>query len=129
MAFRFEGLEIFQLAIDYAEFAYKITKGFPREQMFGLTGNLRRAATAIANNIAEGSGRGTRRDFMHFVDVAFGSLTESVASCILAERLGYLKQPDLNEVRERADHLGRKLQSFKRALATRDVQRAASDER
>jgi four helix bundle protein len=124
MAFRFEGLEVFQLAIDYAAFVYQVTKKFPREEMFGLTGNLRRRATSIANNIAEGSGRGTRRDFMHFVDVAFGSLAESVASCILAERLGYLKEPDLDEVRARADRLGRKLQSFKRSLATSDPRRA-----
>jgi len=124
MAFRFESLEVFQLAVDYATFAYQLTRKFPREEIFGLTGNLRRAAASIANNVAEGSGRGTRRDFMHFVDVAFGSLTESVASAILAERLGYLGQPDLGEIRERADHLGRKLQSFKRSLATSDARRA-----
>ncbi len=118
MAFRFEGLEIFQLAIDYAVFVYDITKGFPKEEMFGLTGNLRRAAASIANNIAEGSGRGTPRDFMHFVDVAFASLAETVASCILAERLGFLKQAQIDDVRAHADRLGRKLQSFKKYLAT-----------
>jgi four helix bundle protein len=120
MAFRFEGLEVFQLAVDYASFAYRVTEQFPRKEMFGLTANLRRAATSIANNIAEGSGRGTRRDFSHFVDVAFGSLTETVASFILAERLGYVNTSDLGEIRERAEPLGRKLQSFKKALATSD---------
>ena len=126
MAFRFERLEVFQLAVDYAAFAYELTKKFPREEMFGLTANLRRAATSIANNVAEGSGRGTRRDFMHFIDVAFGSLTESVASFIVAERLDYLKQPEVEQVRERAEHLGRKLQSFKKALGTNDLRRPGS---
>ena len=117
MPFRFEGLEIFQLAIDYALLVYRLTKAFPKEEVFGLTGNVRRAATSIANNIAEGSGRGTRRDFMHFVDVASGSLSESVASFILAQRLGYTKPAELEEIRENADRLGRKLHSFKKSLA------------
>lgn len=85
--------------------------------MFGLTANLRRAATSVALNIAEGSGRGTRRDFMHFIDVAQGSVFETIASFILAERLGYLHQNDLEGLREQADKLGRKLSSFKRTLS------------
>jgi 23S rRNA-intervening sequence protein len=72
MAFRFEGLEIFELAIDFARVVYEITRQFPREEMFGLTANLRRAATSVALNIAEGAGRGTKRDFAHFIDVAAG---------------------------------------------------------
>lgn len=120
MSFRFEGLEIFQLVIDHAMLVYKLTKTFPREEVFGLTANLRRAASSIAHNIAEGSGRGTRRDFMHFVDVASGSLFETMASFVLAERLGYVDRSQLDEVRESADRLGRKLQSFKRSLATSD---------
>ena len=117
MAFRFEGLEVFQLAIDFAKRCYQVTKDFPREEMFGLTANLRRAATSVALNIAEGSGRGTRRDFMHFIDVAQGSVFETIASFILAEQLGYLEQKDLVNLREQADKLGRKLNSFKRTLS------------
>jgi four helix bundle protein len=117
MAFRFEGLEVFQLAIEFARASYQVTKAFPREEMFGLTANLRRAATSVALNIAEGSGRGTRRDFMHFIDIAQGSVFEAIASFILAERLGYLGQNELAELREQADKLGRKLNSFKRTLS------------
>jgi len=117
MAFRFEGLEVFQLAIDFAKTSYQMTKSFPREEIFGLTANLRRAATSVALNIAEGSGRGTRRDFMHFIDVAQGSVFETIASFILAERLGYLDQKDLENMREQADKLGRKLSSLERSLS------------
>src|SRR3972149_2079063 len=109
MAFRFEGLEVFQLAMDFARKAYELSKRLPKDEVFGLTANLRRAATSVALNIAEGSGRGTRRDFAHFIDVASGSLFETLASFLLAERLGYLVAEDLVEVRERADHLARKL--------------------
>ncbi|HUI26484.1 MAG TPA: four helix bundle protein [Candidatus Kryptonia bacterium] len=117
MAFRFEGLEVFQLALEFARMVYAMTKTFPKEEVFGLTANVRRAATSIALNIAEGAGRGTRRDFMHFIDVATGSLFETVASFLIAERLGYVKPSDLDELREAADKLGRKLSSFKRSLS------------
>lgn len=116
MAFRLEGLDIFQMAMDFASTTYRLTKRFPREEIFGLTANLRRAATSIALHIAEGAGRGTKRDFAHFIDVACGSLFESLASFLVAERLGYLEAADLVEVREQADHLGRKLQNFKKSL-------------
>jgi four helix bundle protein len=116
MAFRFEGLEVFQLAIEFASRSYEITRRFPKTEMFGLTGNLRRAATSVALNIAEGSGRGTRRDFMHFIDIAAGSLCETVASFLLAERLGYVAAEQLAEIRTSAETLGRKLTSFKKSL-------------
>jgi len=116
MAFRFEGLEVFQLAVDYARLTYEMTWRFPRTEMFGLTANLRRAATSIAMNVAEGAGRGTRRDFTHFIDIATGSLFESLASFILAERLGYIDDAELGTVRKSADTLGRKLSSFKKSL-------------
>jgi four helix bundle protein len=117
MAFRFESLEVFRLAIDYAEMIYRLTKRFPKEEMFGLTANVRRAATSIAMNIAEGSGRGTRKDFSHFIDVASGSLFETVAAMMIAERLGYLAQNDSADIRRAAETLGRKLSSFKKSLA------------
>jgi four helix bundle protein len=117
MAFRFEGLEVFQLAVDFARLTYEMTREFPKAESFGLTANLRRAATSIAMNIAEGAGRGTRRDFAHFVDIATGSLFESIASFIIAERLGYVSANGLDTVRKSADTLGRKLSSFKKSLS------------
>jgi len=116
MAFRFESLEVFRLAIEYAEMIYRVTKNFPKEEVFGLTANVRRAATSIAMNLAEGAGRGTQKDFAHFVDVASGSLFETVAAVMIAERLGYACEPEVQEIRSRAETLGRKLNSFKRSL-------------
>ena len=117
MAFRFEGLEIFQLAVDFARLTYELTQSFPKAETFGLTANLRRAATSIAMNIAEGAGRGTRRDFAHFIDISTGSLFESLASFILAKRLGYTSEGELDKVRSSAETLGRKLSSFKKTLS------------
>jgi four helix bundle protein len=117
MPFRFEGLEIFQLAVDFARMAYQLSRPFPKEEIFGLRANLRRAATSVALNIAEGAGRGTRRDFAHFLDVASGSVFETLASFLLAERLGYFRSTDIEQFRKESDRLARKLNSFKRTLS------------
>jgi four helix bundle protein len=116
MAFRFEGLEIFQLALDFAGEVYRVSRRFPKEEMFGLTANLRRAATSVSLNIAEGSGRGTKRDFAHFIDVASGSLFETVSGFLLAERLELVAPADVALLRVQAELLSKKLSSFKRSL-------------
>jgi four helix bundle protein len=107
------------LAIEYAEMIYRLTSRFPKAEVFGLSANLRRAATSIAMNVAEGSGRGTRKDFAHFIDVASGSLFETVAALMIAERLGYISAGEVADARRVAEPLGRKLSSFKRSLGTR----------
>jgi four helix bundle protein len=117
MAFRFEGLAIFQQAMDFAATAYEMSRSFPREETFGLRANLRRAATSIGLNIAEGAGRGTRKEFSRFIDVANGSLSESLASFLIAERLGYVDANQVAHVREAADHLARRLANFKKSLS------------
>jgi four helix bundle protein len=116
MAFRFEGLEIFQLALELSREVYRITKPFPKEELFGLTANTRRAATSISLNIAEGAGRGTKKDFAHFVDIASGSLFETLAGLLLAEKLGFVSRTDLETFRTEAELLSKKLSSFKRSL-------------
>ena len=118
MAFRFEGLEIFQLALEFARAVYELTKRFPKEEVFGLTANQRRAATSIALNIAEGAGRGTKREFAHFITVASGSLFETVAGFLLAENLGFVRPTELAELRVKAELLAKKLNSFKHSLLT-----------
>lgn len=69
---------------------YRATHGFPREEMFGLTNQLRRAAISIACNIAEGQGRLSRREFQQFLGQARGSLIEMETQIVIAGNLGYL---------------------------------------
>jgi four helix bundle protein len=105
MAFRFEDLEIFHLALEFATKAYTVTKKFPTEEKFDLTSQARRAANSIALNIAEGSGRGTKRDFSHFLDIAVGSTFEVVTCFFLAKKHGYISEQDLQGIKDgrRAD--------------------------
>lgn len=116
MAFRFEELEIFHLALDFSARVYEKTKKFPADERFDLTSQTRRAANSIALNIAEGSGRGTKRDFAHFLDIAVGSTFEVVTCFFLAKKHGYVSERDLEEIKKEGEMLSKKIHSFKNTL-------------
>src|SRR4030095_11448801 len=91
MAFRFEGLEIFHAAIDFSARMYETVKKFPSAERFDLTSQARRAANSIVLNIAEGSGRGTKKDFCHFLDMALAQpLKQSPVSLLHESNLTFL---------------------------------------
>ncbi len=83
-------LRAFQLADELALLVYRETVGFPKEELFGLTSQVRRAAVSVASNIAEGCGRSSDFDFLRFLDMANGSLRELQYQISLAQRLCYL---------------------------------------
>ena len=86
-------LRAFQLADQLALAIYKETRAFRREEMFGLTSQLRRAAVSIASNIVEGSARFSEAEYLHFLDTAYGSAREVEYQVSLAFRLGFLPEP------------------------------------
>jgi four helix bundle protein len=87
---------------------YQATKVFPREEQFGLVSQLRRSSVSIPSNIAEGKGRGTRRDFRHFLMQARGSLYELETQIEIANDLRYFeKDGAVRELLEKCDELGR----------------------
>ena len=85
-------LIVWQKSMDLAEDVYRLTSGFPREELYRMTSQLTRAAISVPANIAEGHARGTRRDYANFLAIAKGSLMETETFLMLAERLGYGKQ-------------------------------------
>lgn len=86
----FRELIAWQRAMELVEQVYRATTCFPKEEQYGLTSQLRRAAVSIPSNIAEGQGRSTTRDFLNFLAIAKGSLNELETQILLSERLGYV---------------------------------------
>jgi four helix bundle protein len=85
-------LRAFELADELAVAVYQATRVFPREEQFGLTSQMRRAAVSTASNIVEGCARHSERDYVHFLDIAYGSCRELEYQVSLASRLGFIKE-------------------------------------
>ncbi len=85
----YQDLEVWKISMDFAQKIYEITKSFPREEIYGLTAQIRRAAVSIPSNIAEGSARQSDRESLHFARIAQGSFAELETQLILARRIGF----------------------------------------
>jgi four helix bundle protein len=86
----FKQLIAWQKAMDLVELVYAGTSGYPRDEVYGLTNQTRRAAVSIPSNIAEGQGRRTTGDFLRYLSIAYGSLCELETQLLIGQRLGYL---------------------------------------
>ena len=105
-----------QKAMDLAEAVYQVTQEFPREEVYGLTSQLRRAAVSIPSNIAEGQGRRSTKEFTHFLGVAYGSLQEVETQIILATRLGYCRDGQEARLLEGTAEVGKLINGLTKAL-------------
>ena len=90
-------LRAFELADQVAFYIYKITRGFPKEEVYGMTSQIRRAAVSVPSNIVEGCARESQTEYHRFLEIAFGSLRELSYQFSLSKRLGYFKQKDVSE--------------------------------
>jgi four helix bundle protein len=103
----YQELIAWQKAMDLVVVVYRYTASFPKEEMFGLTSQLRRAAVSIPSNIAEGQGRRTTKEFVNFLAIARGSLQEVETQLFIAERLNYLTGAALAEITKLSSEVGR----------------------
>ena len=85
---------MWQRSVELAEQIYRLTDDFPKEEVYGITSQMRRAAVSIPSNIAEGRYRGTRKDFVHFLRIAYGSAAELETQLEIAKRLPAMKKLD-----------------------------------
>jgi len=100
-------LQVWRKAMDLAEAVYMATKDFPRDELFGMTSQSRRAAGSVAANIAEGYGRGVRQAYVNFLRIARGSLRELETHIELAARVELMSTNDAEGLLAKADELGR----------------------
>lgn len=114
--FRFEKLEVWQKSVDFADRVYEATRGFPNDERFGLTSQMRRAAVSISSNIAEGSGRSSDKDFAHFVQIAYGSVMEVVSQIHVAKRQAMLPEKPFQDIYSQAGEISRMLSGLRSSL-------------
>lgn len=119
----YRDLEVWQKAMDLVEEVYRIAERFPSHEKYGLTGQLQRAAVSIPANIAEGYARMHRKEYLHHLSIARGSLAEVETHLALAVRLGFASKDDVIGTWRRAQDVGKLLTRLIQSLGrsqTRD---------
>lgn len=111
-------LEVWQKSRALARDIYDVSGAFPGHELFGLTQQIRKAAVSIPSNIAEGAGRGSRRDRRNFILIARGSAFEVETQLFIAEDLHYVSSSKANELRQRASQIARMLTGLIRYYAS-----------
>ncbi len=112
MEYQFEKLVVYQGAMDLTESIYRETKDFPKEEMFGITSQIRRAAMSVALNIAEGKGRYHTKVFVQFLYQARGSLYETITLLKMIQRLGYMKDGKAEDLLKKTELISAQLSNL-----------------
>lgn len=110
-------LVVWQKSIAFAEEIYKVVRSFPQYEEFALASQMRRASTSIAMNIAEGYGRGSKNEVLHFLSIASGSASEVDTQIILAYRFGYIDEEKAEYLEQYIEELRRMLSALKKSIA------------
>jgi len=114
-----EKLEVWKRAIDFVVTLYKLTDAFPREEKFGLTSQIRRAAVSVPANIAEGAARQSSKEFTYFLSNAQGSVSELATEILIARRLGFVTETAFQRAKEELDSIGLMLLGLARSVKAR----------
>ena len=112
----FKDLKIWQKGIEIVKDVYGLTKEFPKEEMYGLSSQMRRCAISIPSNIAEGFKRYHNKEYKQFLYISLGSSAELETQLIISQDLSYVTQAQLESVVEKLDSLGRMTTSLMRKL-------------
>ena len=112
----FRDLDVWRLAIEIVEDSYKYTKSFPKEEIYGLVSQMRRAAVSIASNIAEGFNRYHNKEYRQFLYIALGSCAELETQIEVSVTLGYITQSGRDKISEKLDHESRMLRNLIKRL-------------
>lgn len=112
----YRDLHVWQQAMDLAELCHRRTREFPKEELYGMTSQIRRAAASIPANIAEGNGRENSGEYIQFLRIAQGSLKELETHLILAQRIEIISSGDLAAILGKCQAVGKMLRSLIRSL-------------
>ena len=113
----YRDLVAWQKAMELVVAVYALSHALPREEIYGLTSQMRRAAVSVPSNIAEGQGRASRGEFRNHLGIAYGSLMELETQLILAQRLGYVRPTQIEGTVASAAEVGRLINGLSNALS------------
>jgi four helix bundle protein len=119
-------LQVWNKSMDMVVDCYRVTQQFPRSDAWGITPQLRRAAISVPANIAEGRGRSSTREFVRFLDIAYGSLAELETQVILAERLELCGPEEARGLLTLSNEIGRMINGLRLSLRRRQMKRSAN---
>ena len=111
--FSFEGLEVYQTARSLVRDVYRLQQKFPKTETYALGDQIRRSASSVTSNIAEGSGRNSYKEKAHFIEMAYGSLMEAFSQLQIAQDLGYLTDNDIDAIRPSFINVAKMLSGLK----------------
>jgi len=117
----YHDLIVWQKGIELVNDIYLITKNFPREELYGLTSQIRRSAILIPSNIAEGWGRGTTKNYLQFLQISRGSLFELETQIIIANKQDYVSQENCSNIIIKIAELGRMLNALITKLDSKNI--------
>lgn len=112
MKYSFEKLEVWQDSRELTKMIYRITKGFPDDEKFGITTQMRRAVISVSSNIVEGSYRSTGKDKSNFITIAYSSLMELLNQTIASLDLKYINEDQYHEIRSQIEKVSNKLSAL-----------------
>ena len=112
-------LDVWQRAMDFTVIVYEVTRGFPKDEVYGLTSQMRRAGVSIPSNIAEGAARAYSAEYVRFLNIAIGSASELDTRIEIAGRLGYLSEAAKAQLTSTAESLSRSLISLRNSIQRR----------
>lgn len=115
----YRGLKVWQKAMDMVIACYQITKVFPKNEIYGLTSQIQRAAVSVPANIAEGNGREHQREYLHHLSIAHGSLMELETHVLIAGRLEYVETSEVDAILAMTDEVGRMLSGLRKHLKSK----------
>lgn len=112
----YKDLIVWQKSMDLVEHVYRATRAFPREERYGLSSQVRRAAVSVPSNIAEGQARSSPAEFRNFLSIARGSLAEVETQLLIATRLSYISMQDLQQTMELHTEISKMLPALMASL-------------
>lgn len=117
----FKDLFLWQRAMDLVVEVYDLVKKLPKEELFALSDQIRRAVISIPSNIAEGQGRNSSKEFIHFLSIAKGSKAELETQLLLCVRINYLKELEIEKAMSLVEEVGKMLHSLQKRLTTNHI--------